>query len=120
MVQMATIAEQRRQNVHQHAGPSSAWVPNDEEVNGMRCDSTHSHVSREQLSKIPKSNSSVDTWVDELRSKGKRTRCPSCGQCAKDCSCRRHISSLEDRMKNLKKAAKEKKRDDDSTWKEMQ
>ena len=85
----------------------------------MRCDSTHSHLSREQLSKLPNSNSSVDTWVDEVRSKGKGTRRPSCGECAKDCSCRRQILSLEDRMKGLKRAAKEKKRDDDSKWKEM-
>ena len=81
MVQMAIIAEERRQNVHQHAGPSSAGWPNDEEVDKMRCDSTHSHPSREQLSKLPNSNSSVDTWVDEVGSKGKSTRCPSCGEC---------------------------------------
>ena len=86
----------------------------------MRCDSTHSHLSREQLSKLPNSNSSVDSWVDEVRSKGKGTRCPSCGECAKDCSCGRQNSSLEDRVKELKKAAKEKKRDDDSRWKEME
>ena len=120
MVQMAIVAEERLQNVHQHAGLSGAWGPNDEEVDEMRCDSTHSHLSREQLSKLPNSNSSVDTWVDEVRSKGKGTRCPSCGECAKDCSCRRQISSLEDRVKELKKAAKEKKRDDDSKWKEME
>ena len=120
MVQMAIIAEERCQNVYQHAGSSGAWGPNDEEVGGMRCDSTHSHLSREQLSKLPNSNSSVDTWVDEVRSKGKGTRCPSCGECAKDCSCQRQISSLEDRVKELKKAAKEKKRDDDSKWKEME
>ena len=120
MVQMAIIAEERRQNVHQHAGPSGAWGPNDEEVDEMRCDSTHCHLSREQLSKLPNSNSSVDSWVDEVRSKRKGTRCPSCGECAKDCSCRRQISSLEDRVKELKKAAKEKKRDDDSKWKEME
>ena len=120
MVQMAIIAEERRQNVHQHAGPSRAWGPNYEEVDEMRCDSTHSHLSREQLSKLPNSNSSVDTWVDEVRSKGKSTRFPSCGECAKDCSCRRNILSLEDRVKELKKAAKEKKRDDDSKWKEME
>ena len=120
MVQMAIIAEERRQNVRQHAGPSGAWGPNDDEVDEMRCDSTHSHLSREQLSKLPSSTSSVDTWVDEVRSKGKGTRCPSCGECAKDCSCRRQISSLEDRVKELKKAAKEKKRDDDSRWKEME
>ena len=120
MVQMAIIAEERRQNVHQHAGPSGAWGPNDGEVDEMRCDSTHSHLSREQLSKLPGSTSSVDTWVDEVRSKGKGTRCPSCGECAKDCSCRRQISSLEDRVKELKKAAKEKKWDDDSKWKEME
>ena len=69
---------------------------------------------------LPDSNSSVDSWVDEVRSKGKGTRCPSCGECAKDCSCRRQISSLENRVKELKKAAKEKKRDDDSKWKEME
>ena len=120
MVQMAIFAEERRQNVRQHAGPSGAWGPNDGEVDEMRCDSTHSHLSREQLSKLPSSASSVDTWVDEVRSKGKGTRCPSCGECAKDCSCRRQISSLEDRVKELKKAAKEKKRDDDSKWKEME
>ena len=120
MVQMAIIAEERRQNVHPHAGPSGAWCPNDGEVDEMRCDSTHSHLSREQLSKLPSSTSSVDTWVDEVRSKGKGTGCPSCGECAKDCSCRRQISSLEDRVKELKKAAKEKKRDDDSKWKEME
>ena len=120
MVQMAIIAEERRQNVRQHAGPSGAWGPNDDEVDEMRCDLTHSHLSREQLSKLPNSNSSVDSWVDELRSKGKGTRCPSCGESAKDCSCRRQISSLEDRVKELKKAAKEKKRDDDSKWKEME
>ena len=120
MVQMAIVAEERRQNVRQHAGPSGAWGPNDEEVDEMRCDSTHSHLSREQLSKLPNSNSSVDTWVDEVRSKGKGTRCPSCGECAKDCSCRRQISLLEDRVNELKKAAKEKKRDDDSKWKEME
>ena len=119
-VQMAIIAEERRQNVRQHAGPSGAWGPNDDEVDEMTCDSTHSHLSREQLSKLPNSNSSVDSWVDEVRSKGKGTRCPSCGECAKDCSCRRQISSLEDRVKELKKAAKEKKRDDDSKWKEME
>ena len=120
MVQMPVIAEERRQNVRQHAGPSGAWGPNDDEVDEMRCDSTHSHLSREQLSKLPNSNSSVDSWVDEVRSKGKGTRCPSCGECAKDCSCRRQILSLEDRVKELKKAAKEKKRDDDSKWKEME
>ena len=120
MVRMAIIAEERRQNVHQHAGLSGAWGPNDEEVDEMRCDSTHSHLSREQLSKLLNSNSSVDTWVDEVRSKGKGTRCPSCGECAKDCSCRRQISSLEDRVKELKKLAKGKKRDDDSKWKEME
>ena len=120
MVQMAIIAEERRQNVRQHASPSGAWGPNDHEVDEMRCDSRHSHLSREQLSKLPNSNSSVDSWVDEVRSKGKGTRCPSCGECAKDCSCRRQISSLEDRVKELKKAAKEKKRDDDSKWKEME
>ena len=120
MVQMAIIAEERRQNVHPHAGPSGAWGQNDDEVDEMRCDSTHSHLSREQLSKLPSSTSSVDTWVDEVRSKGKGTRCPSCGKCAKDCSCRRQISSLETRVKELKKAAKEKKRDDDSKWKEME
>ena len=120
MVQMAIIAEERRQNVRQHAGPAGAWGPKDEEVYEMRCDWTHSHLSREQLSKLPKANSSVDTWVDEVRSKGKGTRCPSCGECAKDCSCRRQILSLEDRVKELKKAAKEKKRDDDSKWKEME
>ena len=86
----------------------------------MRCDSTHSHLSREQLSKLPSSTSSVDTWVDEVRSKGKSTRCASCGECAKDCSCRRHILSLEDKVKELKKIAKEKKRDNDSKWKEME
>ena len=120
MVQMAIIAEERRQNVHPHAGPSGAWGPNDKEVDEMRCDSTHSHLSREQLPKLPNSNSSVDTLVDEVRSKGKGTRYPSCGECAKDCSCRRQISSLEDRVKELKKAAKEKKRYDDSKWKEME
>ena len=120
MVQMAIIAEKRRQNVYQHADLSGAWGPNDEEVDQMRCDSTHSHLSREQLSKLPNSHSSVDTWVDEVRSKGKGTRCPSCGECAKDCSHRRHISSLEDRVKEMKRAAKEKKRDDDSKWKEME
>ena len=120
MVRMAIIAEERRQNVYQHAGPSGAWGPNDEEVDEMRCDSTHSHLSREQLSKLPNSNSSVDTWVDEVRSKGKGTGCPSCGECAKDCSCRRQISSLEDRMKELKRAAKEKNQDDDSKWKVME
>ena len=46
MVQMAIIAEERRQNVHPHAGPSGAWGPNDGEVDEMRCDSTHSHLSR--------------------------------------------------------------------------
>ena len=120
MVQMAIIAEERRQNVHPHAGPSGAWSRNDDEVDEMRCDSTHSHLSKEQLSKLPSSASSVDTWVDEVRSKGKGTRCPSCGECAKDCSCRRQSSSLETRVKELKKAAKEKKRDDDSKWKEME
>ena len=120
MVQIAIIAEERRQNVHPHAGPSGAWGPNDEEVDEMKGDSTHSHLSKEQLSKLPNSNSSVDTWVDEVRSKGKGTRCPSCGECVNDCSCRRQISSLEDRVKDLKKAAKEKKRDDDSKWKEME
>ena len=120
MVQMAIIAEERRQNVHQHAGLSSAWGLNDEEVDEMRCDSTHAHLSREQLSKLPNSNSSVDAWVDEVRSKGRSTRCPSCGECAKDYSCRRQILSLEDRVKELKNAAKEQKRDDDSKWKEME
>ena len=72
-VQMAIIAEERRQNVHQHAGPLSACGPNDEKVDEMRSDSTHSHLSREQLSKLPNSNSSADTWVDEVRSKGKST-----------------------------------------------
>ena len=120
MVQMAITAEERRQIVQQDACPLSAWGPNNEDVDKMRCDSTLSHVSREQLSKLPNSNSSVDTWVDEVRNKRKSTRCPSCGECAKDCSCRRQISSLEDKVKELKKAAKEKKRDDDSTWKEME
>ena len=120
MVQMAIIAEERRQNVQQHAGLSSAWGPNDEEVDEMRCDLTHSHLSREQLSKLSNSNSSVDTWVDEVKSKGKSTRCPSCVECAKDCSCRRHILSLADKVKELKKAAKEKRRDDDSKWKEIE
>ena len=120
MVQMAIIAEERREDVHPHAGPSGAWGPNDEEVDEMWCDLTHSHLSREQLFKLPSSTASVDTWVDEVRSKGKSTRCPSCGECAKDCSCRRQISSLEDRVVELKKAAKEKKRDDDSKWKEME
>ena len=120
MVQMAIIAEERRQNVHPHAGPSGAWGRNDDEVDEMRCDSTHSHLPREQLSKLPDSNSSVDSWIDEVRSKGKGTRCPSCGECAKDCSCGHQISSLEERMKELKKAAKEKKKDDDSKWKEME
>ena len=120
MVQMAIIAEERRQNVHKHAGPSGAWGPKDEEVDEMRCDSTHSHLSRGQLSKLPNSNSIVDTWVDEVRSKGKGTICASCGESAEDCSSRRQISSLEDRVKELKKAAKEKKRDDDSKWTEME
>ena len=39
MVQMAIIAEERRQNVHPHAGPSGAWGRNDDEVDEMRCDS---------------------------------------------------------------------------------
>ena len=116
IMQMAIVAEKRRRNVQQHAGPSSPRGPKDEDVDEMRCDSTHSHLSREQLSKLPNSNSSDDTWADEVRSKGKSTRCPSCGECAKDCSCRRHISSLEDKMKELKKAVKERKRDDDSKW----
>ena len=120
MVQMAIIAEERRQNVRQHAGLSGAWGANDDDVDEMRCDSTHSQLAREQLSKLPNSNSSVDSWVDEVRSKGKGTRCPSCGECAKDCSRRRQISSLEDRVKELKKAAKEKKREDDRKWKEME
>ena len=120
MVQMAIIAEERRQNVPKHAGPLSSWGPNGKEVDEMRCDSTHSHLSREQLSKLPSSISSVDTWVDEVRSKGKSTRCPSCAKCAKDCSCRRNISSLEDKVKELKKSAQEKKRDDESKWKEME
>ena len=120
MVQMAIIAEERRQNVHPNAGLSGAWGPSDEEVDKMRCDSTHSHLSREQLSKLPNSNSSVDTLVDEVRSKAKGTGCPSCRECAKDCSCRRQILSLEDRVKELKKAAKEKKRDDDSKRKEIE
>ena len=120
MVQMAIIAEERRQNVHRHAGPSGVWGRNDDEVDERRYDLTHSHLSREQLSKLPSSTSSVDTWVDEVRSKGKGTRCPSCGECAKDCSGRRQSSSLENRVKELKKAAKEKKRDDDSKWKEME
>ena len=106
--------------MRQHAGPSGTWGPNDEEVDEMKCDPTHSYLSREHLSKLPSSTSSIDTWVDEVRSKGKGTSCPSCGECAKDCSCRRQISSLEDRVKELKKAAKEKKRDDDSKWKEME
>ena len=71
MVQMAIIAEKKRQNVYQQAGPSGAWGANEEEVDGMRCYPTHSHLSREQLSKLPNSNSSVDTWVDEVRSKRK-------------------------------------------------
>ena len=120
MIQMAIIAEERGQNVHQHDGLPSSWGRNDGEVDKMRCDSTRSHLSREQLSKLPNSNSSVDTWVDEVRSKGKSTRCPSCGERIKDCSCRRQISSPKDRVKELKKAAKEKKRDDDSKWKEME
>ena len=45
IVQMAIIAEERRQNVRQHAGPSGAWGRHDEEVDEMRCDSTHSHLS---------------------------------------------------------------------------
>ena len=120
MVQMAIIAEERRQNVHQQAGPSSPWGPNHEKVDEMRCDWTHSHLSREQLSTLPNSKSSVDTWADVVRSKGKSTGCPSCGECAKDCCCRRHISSLEDKVKELKKAAKEKRRDDDSKWQKME
>ena len=36
MVQMAIIAKERRENVHQHAGPSSAWGPDNEEVDEMR------------------------------------------------------------------------------------
>ena len=59
MVQMAITAKERRHNVHQHAGPSRAGGPNDEEVDEMRCDSTHSHLSREQLSNLPNSNCSV-------------------------------------------------------------
>ena len=86
MVQMAIIAEERRQNVQQHAGTSSVRGPNGEDVDEMRCDLTHSHLSREELSKLPNSNSSDDTLVDEVRSKGKSTRCPSCGECAKDCA----------------------------------
>ena len=120
IVQMAIIAKETRQNVQQHAGPSSAWGLNDEDVDELRCDLSHSNLSRELLSKLPNSNSSVDTWVDEVRSRGKSTRCTSCGECAKDCSCRRHISSLEDKVKELNKAAKEKKRDDDSKCKEME
>ena len=106
--------------MHQHAGPLSAPGPNEEAVDEMRCDSTHSHLTREQLCKLPNSNSSVNTWVDEVRSKGKSTSCPSSGECAEDCSGRRQISSLEDRVKERKKDAKEKKRDDDSKWKEME
>ena len=75
MVQMAIIAEERRQNVQQHAGLSSAWGPDGEDVDEMRCDSTHSHLSREQLSKLSDSYSTVETWVDEVRSKGRSTRC---------------------------------------------
>ena len=45
MVQMAIIAEEGRQNMHPHAGPSGSWGPNDGEVDEMRCDSTHSHLS---------------------------------------------------------------------------
>ena len=101
MVQMAIIAEERRQNVQQHAGPSSACGSNGEDVDEMRCDSTHSHLSREQLSKLPNSNSTVDTWVDEVKSKGKSTRCPLCRECAKECSCRRHIFSLEDKARKV-------------------
>ena len=86
----------------------------------MRCHSTHSNIPREQFFKLPNSNSSVDTWANEVRSKGKSTRCPSCGECAKDCSCRRQILWLEDRVKELKMGAKEKKGDDDGKWKEME
>ena len=113
MVQMAIIAEERRQNVQQVARPSSSWSLNGKEVDEMRCDSTHSHLSRRQLSKLPSSNSSVHYWADGVRSKAKGTCCPSSGECAEGCSCRRHISSLESKMKELKRSAKEKKRDDD-------
>ena len=73
MVQMAIIAEERRQNVRQHAGPSISWGPNGEEVDEMRFISTHSHLCREQRSKLPSSTSSANTWVDEAGSKGKST-----------------------------------------------
>ena len=124
MVQMAIIAEERRQNVADYGGPSGSRGPFRAGVDEMRYDSTlnstHSHLSGEQLPKLPSSTSSVDTWVDEVRSKGKGTRCLSCGECGEDCSCRRHISSLEAKVKELNKNAKEKKRDDDRKWKEME
>ena len=117
IVQTDIIAKERRQNLSQHARPWSSWGG---EVDKMRCDSTHSHLFRETLSRLPSSTSSVDTRVDELRSKGKGRRCPSCGECAEDCSCRRDILSLEAKVKELKKSAKKKKQDDDSGWKEME
>ena len=120
VVQMAIIAEERRQNVPQHAGPSSFLAPSGEERDEIRCDSAHSHLSREQPSKLPSSTSSFNTWVEEVRGKGKSTRCPSCGEGAKDCSCRRHISFFDDKVKVLKKRAKGKKRDDYSKWGEME
>ena len=54
MVQMAIIAEGRRRNFQQHAGLLSAWGQDGEDGDVMRCDSTHSHLSREQLSKRSK------------------------------------------------------------------
>ena len=120
MVQMSIIAEARRQKVPQHAGPLSSPGPSGREVDKMRCNSTHFHISREQLSKLPSSTSSVDTWVDEVRSKGRGTQCPSCGECDKDCSCRHHILSLDAKVKGLRKSAKETKWDDDSKWKEVE
>ena len=86
----------------------------------MRCDSTHSYLSRETLSRLPSSTSSVDTRVDEVRSKGKGSRCPSCDECAEDCSCRRHILCLEANVKELRKSAREKKREEVSGWKKME
>ena len=120
MVQMAIIAEEKRHNVHQHAGPLSAWGPKGDDVDEMRCDSTHCHLFREQLSKLPNSNSSVATWVDEVGSKGKSTLCPSCGEGAKDWSLSAPRFVARRQGEGAEKAAKEKQRGDDSKLKEME
>ena len=69
MVQMAIIAEERRQNAQHHDCPPSSWGPYSKQVDKTRCDWTHSDLSRKQLSKLPSSTSSVPSWGNEVRSK---------------------------------------------------